>query len=79
MSKDYIFIIQKLVCGLQKDKIRLLKRKYSVNVLEHVEGISLELVKETWIVRNMQVYLEQCNKIKEILKNRNCNEIAMIM
>ena len=73
MSKDYIIIIQKLVRGLLKDKIRLLKRKYSTNALEHIEAISLELVKEIWIVINMQVYSKQCNKIKETLKI----EIAM--
>ena len=48
MSQDYIFIIKKSVHGLQKDLIRLLKRKYSINALEHVEAIGLELVKETW-------------------------------
>ena len=79
MSQDYMLIIQKLVRGLQKDKIRLIKRKYSTNALEHVEAISLELVKEKWIVSNMQVYLEQCDKIKEILKNWDCNGIVISM
>ena len=68
MGQDCIFIIQKLVHELQKDKIRFLKRKYSIIAFEHVEAISLELVKETWIVKNMQVYLEKCNKIKDYLK-----------
>ena len=34
MDQDYIFIIQKLVHGLQKDRIRLIKRKYFINALE---------------------------------------------
>ena len=68
MIQYYVFIIQKLVHGLQKDKIKLLKRKYFTIALEHIEVISLELVKEALIVRNMQIYLEKCNKIKEILK-----------
>ena len=73
MSKDCILIIQKLVHGLQKDKLKLLKRKYFTNALEHIEAISLELTKETLIVRNMKVYWNSVMRSKRYLKI----EIAM--
>ena len=79
MSQDYIFIFQKLVHGLQKDKLRLLQKKIVNKCIGACWSNQFRISEGNIDSHKYASILEQCNEIKEILKNKNCNGIVIVM